>query len=74
MRAIKALQTSDKYKVAMPANWPDNELIGNKALNSAPKTVKDSKSRLKEFKGYAWWLTYRDLPAENIKEKKKAKR
>ncbi|MEM4058630.1 MAG: peroxiredoxin [Thermoplasmata archaeon] len=70
LRAIKALQTSDKYKVAMPANWPDNELIGNKALNSAPKTVKDAKARLKEFKGYAWWLTYRDLP-EDLNEKTK---
>jgi peroxiredoxin (alkyl hydroperoxide reductase subunit C) len=67
LRAIKALQMSDKYKVAMPANWPQNELIDNKVLNSAPKTVTDAKSRIKEFKGYSWWLTYKSLPEEEKK-------
>jgi len=62
LRAIKALQLSDKYKVAMPANWPENELIGDKVLNSPPKTVDDSKKREKEFEGYAWWLTYKEIP------------
>ncbi|MGC9138167.1 MAG: peroxiredoxin [Thermoplasmata archaeon] len=62
LRAIRALQMSDKYKVAMPANWPENELIGDKALNSPPRTVEDAKKREKEFKGYAWWITYRELP------------
>jgi peroxiredoxin (alkyl hydroperoxide reductase subunit C) len=62
LRAIKALQLSDKYKVAMPANWPENELIGDKVLNSPPRTVDDSKKREKEFEGYAWWLTYKEIP------------
>ena len=30
LRAVKALQTADKYGVAMPAGWPQNELIGKK--------------------------------------------
>ena len=30
LRAIKALQMADKYKAAVPANWPYNELIGDK--------------------------------------------
>ncbi|MEM3944145.1 MAG: peroxiredoxin, partial [Thermofilaceae archaeon] len=30
LRAVKALQVSDQHKVAMPANWPNNELIGDK--------------------------------------------
>ncbi|RLG06766.1 MAG: peroxiredoxin, partial [Thaumarchaeota archaeon] len=28
LRLVKALQISDSEKVAMPANWPNNELIG----------------------------------------------
>ncbi|MEL9998933.1 MAG: peroxiredoxin [Thermoplasmata archaeon] len=64
LRAIKALQMSDKYKVALPANWPENELIGNKAVNPPPRTIEDSKKREKEFKGYAWWLTHKELPED----------
>ncbi|PYB68741.1 peroxiredoxin [Thermoplasma sp. Kam2015] len=71
LRAIKALQTSDKYKGAMPANWPYNELIGEKMLNSAPKNVKDIPARMKEYKGYAWWLTYKDVPDNEVQEIKK---
>jgi peroxiredoxin (alkyl hydroperoxide reductase subunit C) len=71
LRAIKALQMNDKYKVALPANWPNNELIGENALNPPPKTVTDSKTRLSQFKGYAWWLTYKELPDSDVKEAKK---
>ncbi|KAA8923383.1 peroxiredoxin [Thermoplasma sp.] len=71
LRAIKALQMSDKYKGAMPANWPYNELIGDKMLNSPPKNVKDAPARLKEFKGYAWWLTYKEVPENEVQDIKK---
>jgi len=30
LRALKALQISDKHRVAIPANWPENELIGDR--------------------------------------------
>lgn len=71
LRSIKALQMNDKYKVALPANWPNNELIGENAINSPPRNVADSKKRLREFKGYAWWLTYRPLPDNEVTEAKK---
>lgn len=31
-RAVKGLQIFDKEKVALPANWLNNELIGNKVI------------------------------------------
>ncbi len=71
LRAIKALQMSDKYKVAMPANWPNNELIGENAINPPPRNVADSKTRMEQFKGYAWWLTYKELPTNEVHEAKK---
>lgn len=71
LRAIKALQMTDKYKAAMPANWPYNELIGEKIINPPPRNVKDVANRLKEYKGYAWWLTYRDAPENEVQEIKK---
>ncbi len=71
LRTIKALQMSDKFKVALPANWPNNELIQDNALNPPPTNVADSKTRMQQFKGYAWWLTYRELPAKEVQEAKK---
>lgn len=32
LRMIKAIQVSDQEKVAMPANWPNNELIGDRVI------------------------------------------
>ncbi len=71
LRAIKALQMADKYKSAIPANWPNNELIGENVLNPPPKNVEDSKTRMKQSKGFAWWLTYKNIPEEDVKEAKK---
>ena len=70
LRAIKALQMTDKYKAAMPANWPVNEIMGDKVINPPPKTVESSKERLKEFKGYSWWLTHKEIPENEVKEAK----
>jgi peroxiredoxin (alkyl hydroperoxide reductase subunit C) len=56
LRAVKALQTVDKTGSVVPANWPNNELIGDKLINPPPRTVKDAKLRL--GKPFDWWFTY----------------
>ncbi len=61
LRALKALQISDEYKVAMPENWPKNELIGDKVINPPPKDVKGAEERLKTAEGYDWWFTYKSI-------------
>lgn len=60
LRVIKALQAADKYKAAIPANWPDNELIGSEVINPPPRTIDGANEALKKYKGYDWWLTYRE--------------
>lgn len=60
LRALKALQISDKNKVAMPENWPNNELIGDKVINPPPKDVEGAEARMKD-EGYDWWFTYKSL-------------
>ena len=60
VRAVKALQTSDKQG-AMPANWPQNELIGDKVIVPPPTCVKDIEKRKKDFEGYDWWFCYKPL-------------
>lgn len=60
VRVIRAFQLSDKLKVAIPANWPNNELIGDKVIVPPPTSQKEAKERLKKYEGYDWWFCYRD--------------
>lgn len=66
LRAVKALQTSDHYKVACPENWPNNQLIGSKVIVPPASTEEDAKKRLEDakdgkFEAYDWWFCYKDL-------------
>jgi peroxiredoxin (alkyl hydroperoxide reductase subunit C) len=63
LRALKALQTADKYGVAMPANWPQNELIGKKVIIPPPSDEKTAKERAKILDKYDWWFCYKDIEA-----------
>lgn len=66
LRALKALQTSDKYKVALPHKWPDNELIKDRAIVPPAGTVKAIQEREEakkkgEIECYDWWLCHKEL-------------
>ena len=66
LRAIKALQISDKNHVAMPHNWPNNELVKDAVILNPPATVEEKEDRqrlIKEgkAKAYDWWLSYKNL-------------
>ncbi|MGM0470141.1 MAG: peroxiredoxin, partial [Promethearchaeati archaeon] len=39
IRALRALQTADKENAAVPANWPNNELIGDHVIVPPAKDV-----------------------------------
>ncbi|WP_192805732.1 peroxiredoxin [Picrophilus oshimae] len=70
LRLIKSLQMVDKYKIVTPANWPNNEIIGDNVLNPPPATQNDIEERTKKYKGYAWWLTYQDANKADVDEAK----
>jgi len=61
LRIVKALQISDSEGVAMPANWPNNELIGDKAIIPPASDIKTAEKRLKEYECYDWWFCYKQL-------------
>lgn len=61
LRALKALQISDAKKVAMPENWPNNELIGDKVIIPPPRDMATAEERLKSSEGYDWWFTFKNL-------------
>lgn len=66
LRAVEAMQISDKYGVAMPANWPNNEIIKENVIIPPAKDVKTAKERLEkakkgEFECFDWWLCHKKL-------------
>ena len=62
LRIVKALQISTKYGRAIPANWPNNELIGDKLIVPPPATVAEAEERLKKYSCYDWWFCYEEKP------------
>jgi peroxiredoxin 2/4 len=66
LRAVEAMQISDQNKVAMPANWPNSEVVGSHVIIPPPKDVKTAKERIANAKsgGYEcldWWLCHKKL-------------
>jgi len=61
LRMIKALQTADEYKVAIPANWPNNELIGDKVIIPPATDIKSAFYKKGRYDNFDWWFLYKDL-------------
>jgi peroxiredoxin (alkyl hydroperoxide reductase subunit C) len=61
LRALKALQTADANKVALPENWPNNELLKNKVIVPPAKDIETANQRRNEKNSYDWWFVYKDL-------------
>mgnify|MGYP006278260309 CR=1 FL=1 len=61
LRMIKALSISDKNSVAMPANWPENELLKDKVIVPPAQNEKDAKERVKKYDCYDWWFCHKKL-------------
>lgn len=61
LRVLKALQVSDANGVALPANWPNNELIGDKVIIPPASDIKTAQERLKSYECFDWWFCYKKL-------------
>ncbi|MDH7596579.1 MAG: peroxiredoxin [Methanothrix sp.] len=61
LRVVEALQVVDKNKVATPANWPNNELIGDEVIIPPPTDEKSAKERLKMYDCYDWWFCHKKI-------------
>ena len=58
LRIVKALQISDSKKVAMPADWPNSELIGSNVILPPPRDEKTARTR-KGKNCYDWWFCHK---------------
>lgn len=61
LRAVKALQTSDTKGVAMPANWPNNDLIGDHVIIPPAASQKEADARKGQDGCYDWWFCHKQL-------------
>ncbi|MCF4152138.1 peroxiredoxin [Dethiosulfovibrio sp. F2B] len=61
LRMVKALQISEKNGVAMPANWPENEIIGDSVIVPPASDVENAKKRLTEYENFDWWFCHKKL-------------
>lgn len=61
IRSLRALQINTKFKVAVPANWPNNELIGKRVIIPPAKSEEEAKHRLQQYEGYDWWFVHKEI-------------
>ncbi len=61
IRILEAFQVSDKHDVAMPANWPNNELIKDKVIVPPATDIETAKERKKQYECFDWWFCYKKV-------------
>ncbi len=66
LRIVKGLQTTDANQVALPANWPNNELVKDHAIVPPASDAQTAKERLEqagrgEIECFDWWLCHKKI-------------
>ncbi len=61
LRMVKAFQVGAENQAAMPANWPENELIKDRVIVSPATDVKTAEERVKEYDCYDWWFCHKEV-------------
>jgi len=47
--------------VAIPANWPNNELMGDEVIIPLPPDIKGAEERMNQPNCYDWWLCHKKI-------------
>ena len=63
LRMIKGFQVAETHKVAIPANWPHNELVKDHVIIPPASDTKTAKQRLKdkEYDCFDWWFCHKKI-------------
>ena len=61
LRAVTALQLSDSAGVATPANWPNNEVLGDAVIIPPATSIEEAEARKKrdDIECFDWWFCYK---------------
>jgi peroxiredoxin 2/4 len=60
VRMIKGFKLADEKKVAIPAGWPENELVGDHVIVPPATDVKAAKERSGQHDCYDWWFCHKE--------------
>ena len=72
VRVVKALQVADEQG-AVGANWPENELIGDRVIVPPATDERTAVRRRKEFECYDWWFCHKPLKKKTAAKNKRKK-
>mgnify|MGYP006273041695 FL=1 len=65
LRMVEGFQTSDEDNndLAIPANWPDNELIGDRGIIEPAdnEELAEERKDSDEFECYDWWFCHKEI-------------
>jgi len=66
LRMVRGLQISDRNEVAIPANWPNNELVNDHVIippASSEEEARERKEKAKsgEIECFDWWFCHKKL-------------
>ncbi len=61
VRMVKGLQVADKEKVAMPAGWPENELVKDHVIIPPASDIETAEKRMNEYECFDWWFCHKKL-------------
>jgi len=59
VRMVKGFKLSDEKGVAIPAGWPENELVKDHVIVPPVTDVRDVKRRLEEHDCFDWWFCHK---------------
>lgn len=61
VRMIRGFQTAEANSVAIPADWPNNELIGDHVIVPPPTDQATASKRLGQPDCYDWWFCHKKV-------------
>jgi peroxiredoxin (alkyl hydroperoxide reductase subunit C) len=60
LRMMEGFNQIEEKQVAIPANWPHNEIIGKGLIIPPAADVETANKRVEKYKCLDWWLCYRN--------------
>jgi peroxiredoxin (alkyl hydroperoxide reductase subunit C) len=61
LRMVQGLQISDRNGLAIPANWPRNEIIGGDLIIPPPTDEVTARQRLQQYECLDWWFCHKKM-------------
>jgi peroxiredoxin (alkyl hydroperoxide reductase subunit C) len=59
LRALKALQVHEAEKVALPENWPNNEILKDRVIIPPAATEEEAEKRRGSEDCFDWWFCHK---------------